>query len=77
MILEQVNKSVARLRAINQIDLPELIVALDDSIAEVSQGGYTDASDAFGQLQDGLNSLTRILKELLTIRNFIGEMGDS
>ena len=75
-ILTRINQAIERLRTMNHIDLPEAFTALDDKISEVSRGGYTDVNDAYNQLQEGYASFVRVIRELLIIRAFIGEIGD-
>ena len=44
---------------------------------DVLKGGYIDVNNAYEQLQDGCTKTLRIVKELLAVRSFIGEMGDA
>ena len=73
---DQIKSTVERLRMISLTDMPEAIRTYEDVIDEVLRGGSTDVYDAYDQLQMGCTKLVRIVKELLQIRAFIGEMGD-
>ena len=73
----RIKSTVERLRIVSQTDLPRAVREYDDVMGEVFRGGFTDVYDAYDQLQKGCDGLVRIMRELLDIRSFIGEMGDS
>ena len=75
-IQTRINQAVERLRTMNHIDLPDAITTLDDKIADISQGGHTDVNDAYNQLLAACDPFVRLIRELLEIRRFIGEIGD-
>ncbi len=71
----RVHATIERLRVINHRDLPEAITNYDDAMTDVLQGGFADVHDAYDLLQKECPVLVRIVRELLDIRNFIGELG--
>ena len=66
---------VERLRTIRNTDLPEAVRDFDEVIDDISDGGHTDILDVHGRLERGSTALVQIMRELLEIRSFIGEMG--
>ena len=71
---ENMSTTVSRLRQIRQSDLPSAVKSFDDSISEISNGGYTTVEDVYDQLESGCAKLVQILKELHKMRTFIGDM---
>ena len=74
VIQGQITRIIERLRLIDRMELPEAITGFDDLIVDVGRGGSSDVYDAYDQLQRGYAGLVRIMRELLEIRAFIGEM---
>ena len=70
----RIKQAVERLRVINHRDLPQALTYYDDVINDVANGGFEDVHDAYDKLNQGCVGLIRIMKELLEIRGFIGEM---
>ena len=77
VIQERVSRNARRLRQINQENLRNAVEHFDETIDEVSHGGYTDMSDAYEKLHRGCIDLVEIMKELQQIREFTGEMGSN
>ena len=74
---DRIQTTVERLRIISQRDLPEAIANYDDVMTDVLRGSFEDVNDAYDKLQKECAGLVRIVRELLEIRGFIGEMGDA
>ena len=70
-ILDGIKESIVRLRAIDRRDLPTALTDYDDVIDDVFNGGY---DDAYSRLDRGCAGLVEIVRNLLEIRAFIGEM---
>ena len=68
---------IERLRAINNTELRDAVVALDDVVTQVLNGGYTDVLDAHVQLRNGCVGFEHILGQLQPIRDFIVEWRDA
>lgn len=75
VVKASITEAVARLRRINSQELPQAIRDYDDTMNDVSGGGYEDVYEAYDQLQRGCAGLVRIMRELLEIRSFIGGIG--
>ena len=76
-IRESITRVVRRLREIDQQDLREADSLYVDVIEEVRDGGYLEVYEAYEKLQIGSAKYLRIIKELIQIRSFIGEMEDA
>lgn len=74
MVADSITGAIERLRAINNTEIRDAVVAIDHVINEVSNGGYTDVHDAYTQLQNGCMGLEHIIRELQNLRSFVGEM---
>lgn len=70
----RVQMTVNRLRVINVREFPEAVAGCDGTNDEISNGGYTDVYDAYDQLFKEHAKLVNIVRELLEIRSFVGEM---
>ena len=74
---DQIARTLERLRRMNQTDLREVDGDSVAAIDEVQQGGYTDIYEAFDQLQKARNGLVQLMREILEIRNFVGDLRDN
>ena len=77
VLRDEIEQTVKRLRRINHNDLPQAVRDCDDVADDVSRGGYDNVYEAYDQLQKGCAGLVRIVRELLEIRSFIGEIGSA
>ena len=74
LILDKIKETVERLRTIDRRDIPEAVTGYDDAINDVLNGAFDDVYEAYETLQQACSRLVHIMRELLEIRSFIGEM---
>ena len=74
IVKEETSRNVQRLRAISQTNLRNAVQYCDETIDDVSNGGYTDVGDAYDKLHRGRLDLVEIMKELQEIHTFTVDM---
>ena len=75
VIRDRIAKVAEDLRRIEGTELPEAIREHEDVRRDIENGGYDDVHEAYRNLERETARLVVIMRDLLYIREFIGEMG--